>query len=96
MEEHPFSFGANWAPDSALEADFVDYVAWGAIENDYRLRAGAYDDGVYYGQSGLIGTDVSGPAYDGVDWQVRIVRYIPPAIGASVTTAPTTGSSTAP
>lgn len=81
LVEHPFGFGANWAQNSALEADFVDYVAWDAIESDYRLRAGAYDDGVYYGQSGLLGSDVSGPTINGVDWQVRIIRYIPPAIG---------------
>lgn len=81
LEDHPFGFGANWAPDSPLEADFVDYIAWTAVENDYRLRAGAYDDSVYYTQSGLIGHEYTGPTYDGVNWQVRITRYIPPAIG---------------
>ena len=81
LQEHPFLFGANWAPDSPLEADFVDYVAWHSIEADYRLRASAYDDVVYYGDSGLVGSVLSGPTSDGVSWQVRIVRYIPPAIG---------------
>lgn len=81
LEDHPFAFGANWAPGSPLEADFVDYVAWDTIEADYRLRAGTYDDVVYYGYSGLIGSVLSGPASDGVSWQVRIVRYIPPASG---------------
>ena len=28
LEDHPFGFGINWAPDAALEADFVDYIAW--------------------------------------------------------------------
>ena len=81
LEDHPFGFGANWAADSPLEADFADYVAWRSIEPDYRLRAGAYDDVTYYGQSGLIGTTFSGPTSDGVSWQVRIVRYVPPATG---------------
>jgi hypothetical protein len=81
LEDHPLGFGANWAPDSPLEDDFVDYTAWTTIENDYRLRAGAYSDAVYYGQSGLIGTTYSGPTVDGVNWQARIVRYIPPASG---------------
>jgi hypothetical protein len=79
LEDHPFGFGANWAANSPLEADFADYVAWRSIEDDYRLRAGAYDDVTYYGQSGLIGTTFSGPLTGGVDWEVRIVRYVPPA-----------------
>ena len=79
LEEHPFTFGAHWAADSPLQVDFADYVAWRNIEDDYRLRAGAYDDVTYYGQSGLIGTTFSGPLFGGVDWEVRILRYVPPA-----------------
>ena len=78
LQAHPFGFGGNWALDSPLEADFADYVAWLDIEADYRLRAGAYSDHVYYAYSGLIGTSFSGPTFGGVDWEVRIVRYIPP------------------
>ena len=92
LEDHPFGFGANWAPDSPLEADFVDYVAWNAIESDYRLRAGAYDDSIYYAQSGLIGTDVLRPdarrrRLAGPDRPLRPARDR----RVSATTAPTTG-----
>jgi hypothetical protein len=81
LQDHPFGFGANWALGSPLEADFADYAAWRGIESDYRMRAGAYSDGVYYGLSGVIGTSFSGPIGDGTNWQVRIVRYVPPATG---------------
>jgi hypothetical protein len=81
LEEHPFGFGENWASGSALEADFAEYIAWRDIEPDYRVRAGGYDDNTYYGQSGLIGTTSTGPASGGVNWAVRIVRYVPPASG---------------
>jgi hypothetical protein len=79
LQDHPFGFGANWAVNSPLEADYADYVAWLGIESDYRMRAGAYNDATYYGLSGLIGTTSSGPIGDGTNWQVRIVRYVPPA-----------------
>lgn len=81
LEEHPFGFGANWASGSPLEADFAEYIAWRDIEADYRVRAAAYDDLVYYGQSGMIGTTYSAPTAGGVDWAVRVVRYVPPAVG---------------
>jgi hypothetical protein len=79
LEVHPFGFGGNWAANSPLEADFAEYIAWRSIESDYRMRAATYDDLTYYSDSGLIGTTFSSPASGGVNWYVRIVRYVPPA-----------------
>lgn len=81
LEDHEFTFGSHWATGTPLTEDFADYIAWGAIESDYRLRAGAHNHSVYYSESGLIGTTYSAPTDGGVDWQVRLVRYVPPAIG---------------
>src|SRR5688572_19575157 len=68
LEDHEFTFGSHWATGTPLTEDFADYIAWTAIEDDYRLRTSAYTDSVYYSESGLIGTTFSAPAGD-VDWQ---------------------------